>query len=123
MATLKKSDPLRLLGRRLLLLFLAALVLSMAWGVWDIYRKNAEAALLRSQAEAQLAALSARETKLQADYSDLNSSRGMEAALRDSYAVGRSGEGMIVIVEPKQSVPAQASSTSWGWIQRAFSWW
>ena len=123
MATLKKSDPLRLLGKRLLIGLMLLLVLSAAWGVWDIYRKNAEAAQLRSQTEAQLADLSARQAKLQTDYDELKSGRGMEAALRDTYTVGRDGEGLIVIVEPKQAPQTEVSSSSWGWIRKAFSWW
>jgi len=125
MATLKgKYDPLRLFARRLFLVGLAFLVLFAAYGVWDIYRKNADAARFRHEAEAQLADLEAQRAKLQADYDKLQTERGKEEALRDSYSVGKEGEGMIMIVEPQQSAPpAQASSSPWSWLERAFSWW
>ena len=122
MVTLRKPDPLRLLLKRLLIVFLAAVVLLAAWGVWGIYGKNAEAARLRHEAQAHLSDLMEREQKLESDYDKLTSSRGMEAVLRDSYAVGRDGENLVVIVEPQTQHASAASSSPWDWIQRVFPW-
>src|SRR3990167_10419934 len=89
MVTLKgKTDPLRLMGRRMLLALLIVLVFSAIWGVWNIYRKNAEAARLREQAERQLADLQDRQARLEEDYEQLKTTRGIEEALREQYAVG-----------------------------------
>jgi cell division protein FtsB len=122
MAALRERyDPLRLMGRRLLIALLGVLVISVLWGVWNIYRKNVEASQLRAQAQGQLADLQGRQTKLQADYDKLKTDRGMEEALRQQYAVGAAGEGLIVIVEPQTPKPLHATSSIMQWIKNVFS--
>lgn len=118
----ERNDPLRLLGRRLLLALLAMLVISAAWGVWNIYRKNAEAARLRTKAEARLADLTAQQSKLETTLASLQTKRGVEAVLRQQYAVAGVGEGLIVIVEPDRPKSTQASTTPWQWITKLFLW-
>ena len=117
----ERHDPVKLMLRRLLIIFLACLVLSALWAVWNISRKDREAARLRAESQAQLADLKAREAKLQADYEKLKTVRGKEEALREQYAVGKSGEGLIVIVEPDKPKPVQATTTG-GWLKNMFSW-
>jgi|SRR3989338_1226178 len=118
-----KSDPLRLLGRRLLSVALVIAVFSVAWAVWNIFWKNREAGRLRAEAEAQLADLSERHQKLEAHYEKLKTERGMEEALREQYAVGSEGEGLIVIVEPKKAEPIHATSSIMQWIKDVFTRW
>jgi cell division protein FtsB len=122
MATIReRHDPLRLMGRRLLLALLLLLVVSAGVQAWSIYRKERESAVLNSQAQAELASLKERQAQLQSDYDTLQSSRGMEAALRDQYGLGKTGEGMIVIIEPQQSAPVQATSSIVQWLQSVWS--
>ena len=66
--------------------------------------------------------LESQQTKLQKDLEDLETSRGMEAALRQQYAVAGAGEGLIVIVEPDKPISRQASSSPWQWIAKIFHW-
>src|SRR3990167_8453847 len=118
MVTLKgKTDPLRLMGRRMLLALLIVLVFSAIWGVWNIYRKNAEAARLREQAERKLEDLQDRQARLEEDYEQLKTTRGIEEALREQYAVGAAGERLIVIVEPQAPEPVRATSSIMQWIR------
>ena len=124
MMTLKgKTDPLRLMGRRILLLLLAILVDSAAWGVWNIYRKDKEAARLREHAQRQLADLKDRQAHVQTDYEKLKTARGLEEALREQYAVGAEGEQLIVIVEPQKPEPIRATSSIMQWFKDVFSNW
>lgn len=116
-----KHDPLRLMGRRLLLLALALLVVSAAWEVWSVYNKDKESAQLNAQSQAQLSDLQTRETKLQGDLANLQTERGMEAALRQQYAVGDQGEGLIVIVEPQKPAPVEATSSMMQWFKDVLS--
>ena len=118
----ERNDPIRILGRRILLICLTLFVASAMWALWDIFRKNAEATQLRAAAEGRLAEMESQQAKLEADIEDLQTKRGMEAALRGQYAVAGAGEGLIVIVETARSSVRQASSTSWGWISRIFHW-
>ena len=101
---------------------LAVLVLSSAWGVWGVYRKDLEAQGLKTDAQNQLADLMARQTKLQSDLAQLQTHRGMEAVLRNSYNVGHPGEGMIFIVEPQTSPSTSTASSGWNWIHQIFPW-
>lgn len=123
MATFRgSSDPLRLMWRRIIAAFLALLCVSVAWAVWNIYRKDKEAAALRAEAQARLSDMQAQETKLESDYSRLSTGRGLEEALRDQYAVAAQGENMVVIVEPDKPQPVEATSTAWNWISKVFHW-
>ena len=112
-----------MMGRRLLIITLALVVLSAFWGVWNIYRKNKEAAALRVEAEAQLADLKDRQTRLAGDYEKLKTERGLEEALRQQYAVGAAGEQLIVIVEPDKPQPVQATSSVMQWLKDALTHW
>ena len=118
----ERNNPLRLFGRRLLATLLAILVISALWAVWDIYRKNGEAARLRAEAEGRLTELKQQQSKLEADLRELQTRRGMEAALRQQYAVAGAGEGLIVIVEPDRPTGRHASSSPWQWITNMFHW-
>lgn len=117
----ERNDPLRLMGRRLLLAALAIIVISASWGVWNIYRKERESARLNTEAQARLADLQKRQTQLQADYDTLQTARGQEEALRQQYALGKRGEGLIVIVEPPKPAPIQATSSIMQWLKDIFS--
>lgn len=102
------QDPLRLLGRRLVMAFLAVLVLAAASGLWSAYQKERESAALRHEAEVQLADMTERSAQLKTKLSRLETDRGKEEALRERYEMGKAGENLVVIVDE----PAPAASTS-----------
>lgn len=120
-ASRERNDPLRLMGRRILLAVLGVLVVSASWGVWDIYRKERESARLNAEAQAHLTDLQKRQAQLESDYATLQTDRGKEAALRAEYTMGRQGEGLIVIVEPPKPAPVQATSSVMQWLKDMFS--
>ncbi|OGG71202.1 hypothetical protein A3F27_02855 [Candidatus Kaiserbacteria bacterium RIFCSPHIGHO2_12_FULL_53_13] len=119
----QRRDPLRLFGRRLLLLALLGVVVAAFSGVWGVYRKERESKALRVEAEAQLADLSQRRIQLEADILKLKTSRGMEEILREQYRLAKSGEGLVIIVDPPTSAPTEDTSPVMEWFSRAFSWW
>jgi len=108
------------MGRRLILVALLILAISASWGVWNIYHKDRESARLNKEAQTQLADLRTRQTKLEADLGRLQTNRGVEAALRAQYGLGRDGEGLIVIVEPERPAPVQATSSALQWLKDIF---
>ncbi len=124
MAVLRQRDPARLFLKRLGLLGLLVAVLGMASGVWSVYNKERESALLRTQAESEQAELVDREKQLEADIAQLNTDRGVEEALRSQYALAGSGEGLIVIVEPPTPDFVQATSSSGirRWFEKILPW-
>lgn len=123
MAIRSRNDPVRLFGRRLMLLGLAILVVAAASGVWSAYHKEKESAALRAQAEGQLADLSARQAQLDADIAKLETDRGKEEVLRDQYALAAKGERLIVIVNSTTTEVQATSSPFAQWLHNAFPWW
>lgn len=118
-----RHNPVRLFGRRLMVLGLLALVALGISGVWSAYHKERESRALRTEAEVQLSDLSQREAQLNADIAKLETDRGKEEALRQQYTLGGKGEGLIIIVDPQRSEEVRATSSLMQWLQKAFSWW
>lgn len=123
MAIRSRNDPVRLFGRRLVLLSLLGLIAVASAGAWNAYGKERESRALREQAEMQLSDLSKREAQLDADIANLETDRGKEQVLREQYALAARGEGLIVIVDAPKATPTQATSSVLEWLHKAFSWW
>jgi|SRR3990167_9217431 len=124
MAVLRpRNDPVRLFGRRLVLLGLLALILFSVVGVWGAYKKQQESRLLRKEAEMQLRDLSQRQEQLDADIASLETDRGKEQVLREQYALAARGEGLIVIVDTPPVAPTRATSSLVDWLKKTFTWW
>ena len=123
MAALRqRSDPTRLLWRRLGLVVLIALVCFVAWSVWGAWQKDQESAALDQESQAALAELTTQQTTLEQNISDLQSPEGKEAALRQEYSVGAQGENMIIIVDASSTPPPPPPSFL-DKLKGAFSWW
>ena len=58
----------------------------------------------------ELASLTVREKTLQKNIEDLNTARGQEASIRETYGVARAGEEVIIVVEPPEEAPLQELS-------------
>ncbi|MBI4087998.1 hypothetical protein HY418_01275 [Candidatus Kaiserbacteria bacterium] len=120
----QRGDPVRLLGRRLLLMVLFAIAVAGIFGVWNTYQKEREAALLNHEAQAQASDLSEREAQLEKDITNLQTDRGKEAVLRQQYALAARGERVIVIVDQlAQPAPTASSSAFVEWLHKTFPWW
>lgn len=123
MAIRQRNDPVRLFGRRLILGALLILVISAIWGVWSAYQKEQESRMLRTQAEVQRSDFTQRQTQLNSDIANLQTDRGKEGVLREQYALGAIGEGLIVIVDPPTPEPVVPTSPVMEWLHKVFPWW
>jgi hypothetical protein len=124
MATFDRHrDPIRLLWQRLGIAGLLVVLIVVVSGVWSVWGKEQESRMLRDQAERDQKELAAQESQLRANISQLETSRGKEAALREQYNVGRAGEQMIIIVDPEQPKPMQATSTIMNWVRKFLPFW
>ncbi len=124
MAVLRpRNNPVRLFGRRLMLLALLGLIAVTGAGVWGTYKKERESYALRQEAETQLRDLRERQEQLDSDIASLETDRGKEQVLREQYALAARGEGLIVIVDAPQVAPAHATSSLADWFKETFTWW
>ncbi len=123
MAIRWRNDPVRLFGRRLLLLALLGLIIAASFGAWNAYKKKEESQALRQEAELQLRDLSKRQSQLDADIANLETDRGKEQVLREQYALAARGEGLIIIVDTPPVAPTKATSSVLEWLDKALSWW
>ncbi|MDO8552597.1 MAG: septum formation initiator family protein [bacterium] len=119
----QRRDPVRLFGKRLLLIVLFLIVTVAISGVWKAYRKEQESLALRKEAEVQLADLTQRKAQLEADIAKLNTPRGMEDALREQYLLAKTGENLIIIVDPPTPAPIEATSSVMNWFRTKLKWW
>lgn len=118
-----KNDPVRLLGKRMLVVGLLALVALASSAAWGAYQKARESHLMRAQAETTLSELSAREAELSADIAKLSTDRGKEEALREQYPLAKDGEGLIIIVDQASTQVSSPTPSMFDWFQRTLRWW
>ena len=116
-------DPVRLFARRLGMVALLAAVVIVASAVWDVYGKEHDSRTLRVQSEQELSDLQEQEGLLGTNITQLKTERGREEALRESYDVGRQGEGLIIIVEPPAPEPLPEESRLRQWVNKFLPFW
>ena len=117
----QRRDPMRLMWRRLLALVLLVLVAIAARGVWGVYQKSQDSHVLKTEAQAKLDDLQAREQELRTDISNLKSDRGVEAELRERYNLAAAGESVIIIVDPPAAAP-EPKPSPFQRFKSMFSW-
>jgi cell division protein FtsB len=82
---------------------LALLVLWLTWLLYGIARKEEIARRAVAETRAELASLEERKAVLNRNLAELETPRGQEATLRDTYGVAKPGEGVIIVVPPKEA--------------------
>lgn len=117
----------RLFARILLwaaLLVAAVLLLFLGTDTWSVYSKNQETANASAAESNQLSELQTRENTLSAQLNALNTARGMDAEMRETYPVAKSGEEVIVLTNtpPAATGGAKTSGGFWQWLTGLFSW-
>lgn len=116
-------DPVRLLGKRIILIGLLLVLGISAKAVWAIYVKSTEAAQKEVRAEVRVQSLEMREAELRADIARLHTERGQQDQLREQYEFAKKGEGLIVIVDERPEEPApEPEFPSFEWFKGRFGW-
>lgn len=82
---------------------LALLVLWLTWLLYGIIRKEEIARRAVAETKAELENLETRKEILNQNLAELNTERGHEATLRQTYGVAKPGEGVIIVVPPKEA--------------------
>jgi len=118
----KKSTFRRLFHPWLVIVVLFALVTLLGINVWDVLLKARETYTNKTRDEQELAELKERERSLREELERLESQQGLEAEIREKFEVGREGEGMIVVVDPKEETAAAAQTGEKSWWQLIRGW-
>ncbi len=102
-------------------LWIGLLLLVIAWLahlIWGLTGKVSIAFTEAKEVQMRYEALEARRSVLESDLAVLATSRGKEAAIRESFGVAKPGEEVIVVVPPV----AATSSPERSWWQRILGW-
>lgn len=84
-------------------LIVGVLVVLAGWFSWlliGIVEKEERARKAADEARTEFLALSEREATLRQNLVELETSRGQEASLRETYGVARPGEEVIIVLHP-----------------------
>ena len=92
-----------ILESRLVLVLLGILVLIFAWSVLGFWNKMMETSKNKKIAEAKITELKQEKEKLNSDISKLKTDEGVEESIRDKFGLAKDGEGMIVVVDDKNT--------------------
>lgn len=85
--------------------FLSLLIIWLGVLVTGIFHKEQVARLTVNDTRAELAALDARAATLAGTVHDLETTRGQEASVRQTYGVAKPGEEVIIVVPKKEAPP------------------
>ncbi len=97
---------------------LSLLIVWFSYLVFGIVRKEEIARHTVADTRAQLNALALRKDTLKKDLDELATERGKEASFRQDFGVAKPGEDVIIIVPPKEVIPAP--TLSWWQKTKAF---
>ena len=89
---------------RPVLVFLVVLVLFFAWGMLGFMDKMTVTRENREIVENKVAQLEKEKEKLSFGINKLKTENGIEESIRDKFGLAKEGEGMIVIVDDKNTV-------------------
>ena len=103
----KKKIPL--FYNRITALILVVAVGFLGLTVFDLLQKEREAAMRRAEAERELKSIQDREQLLTEELAVLETPRGREALVRNTFDVAKEGEEVIVILDP---LPATTTNTN-----------
>src|SRR3989338_6525238 len=92
-----------ILQSKLVLGFLGILLLIFAWSIIGFTRKMETTRENRKMIENKVEALRQEKEKLSTDIAKLETEEGVEASIREKFGLGKEGEGLIIIVEDKNT--------------------
>ena len=96
---------------------LTLLAFFAARGAYNMYGKFQLAAVAGEQAEERLAELQEQKKEIGTAVKEFNSSRGLEAEIRERYGVARPGEGRIEIVRQSGTTTKMQDASENGFIR------
>lgn len=107
----------RILYSKVTLVLLFALLLLFGRSTFSLWEKQREAERGLSAMEGERAALELKGKSLAARIAALKTERGIEEAIREKFKVAKEGEGVVVVIDPKEKEDTIGEANSF------FTWW
>ena len=102
----------------LIVAILSLVIIWLLFLIFGIYRKEEVARHAAKETDSQLQILHERESVLRGNIDELNTDRGHEATLRETYGVARPGEEVIIVVPAKEAT----TTPKLPWWKSALGW-
>lgn len=116
MARRGAQATLKEIGITLLLLLVIVWLIFLVIG---IFHKEQIARTIVGETRAQLAALDTRKATLANTVNNLNTERGQEESVRETYGVAKPGEDVVIVV-PKNDILPPPPLTTWQKVLKFF---
>lgn len=112
----KRKTDVRSLVKTVLLL---VAIVWFCFLVYSIYKKEEVARRTVHETQAELAALDARTKTLSGTVENMDTPRGQETSIRETFGVAKPGEEVIIVV-PKKELPPPPPVTFWQKVRDFF---
>ena len=88
------------------------LILFFAWNVFGFWNKMQETVKNKKIVEDKVVTLQNQKEKLESDINSLNTDEGKEKLFRENFGLAKEGEGVIMIIEDKNTpkIPLEANT-------------
>jgi cell division protein FtsB len=119
----RKKKVRRLLFSRLSIILLLILVFFVGRATWRMYEKAINTRADLALVEAHYNDLESRERELSEKLKELNTEKGVEREIRDTYGVVKENEGVIILVEEEEEdeVKERENNKDFPWWKKLFN--
>ena len=104
------------------LIILGIMVLIFAYSVFGLVGKMRETINNKKIAEEKIQELQKEKEQLTANINQLKTNQGMEENIREKFGLAKDGEGMVVVVDDKNSPTADTENKPAGFFSKIANW-
>ncbi len=112
----KKREIKDYLQSKVFLVFLTIILLLFIWNIIGVIGKLRETSKNRKIAEDKITELTKEKERLNTDIQKLSTEKGVEENIRDKFGLAKQGEGVIIIVDDKNSPANNTENKSTGFL-------
>ncbi|HWA32233.1 MAG TPA: septum formation initiator family protein [Candidatus Paceibacterota bacterium] len=111
----QKRGLRRVLESKVFLFLLGAVLLVFIWNLFILMGKLRETAKNEKLAEQKVSDLTEQKSQVSSEIQKLGTDEGVEDSIRQKFGLAKDGEGVVVIVDDKNSANASAESKGGFW--------
>ena len=116
----EKSKPRQFFESTPVLILLSVILILFVFGIVNFAKKAIEASRKRELAEERINELEGRKVNLENDIENLETDFGKERVFRENFGMGRPGEGVVVVVEPKDGLGSEGQKKGFWYFVRGW---